>query len=161
MKKKKVVDEKTIIDETIKELLNLLGLKDSFEASIQEETIEITLNTQDVGIVVGYHGEVLDALQLIFSLCLSKKLGRFIHASIEVGDYKKKRTDYLKNLALQTKERVLQEGREFSISSLKPWERRIVHLFLQDDKEVASESVGEGKDRTLIIKPLSSPDNPA
>lgn len=161
MKKKKVVDEKTMVDETIKKLLNLLGLEDSFEASLQEETIEITLNTQDVGIVVGYHGEVLDALQLVFSLCLSKKLGRFIHVSIEVGDYKKKRTDYLKNLALQTKERVLQEGREFSISSLKPWERRIVHLFLQDDKEVASESVGEGKDRTLIIKPLSSPDNPA
>lgn len=153
MRKKKVVDEKTIIDKTIKKLLDLLGLEDSFEASLQEETIEITLNTQDVGIVVGYHGEVLDALQLIFSLCLSKKLGRFIHASIEVGDYKKKRTDYLKNLALQTKERVLQEGREFSISSLKPWERRVVHLFLQDDKEVASESVGEGKDRTLIIKP--------
>ena len=55
-------------------------------------------------------------------------------------------------MAAQTKARVLAEEREISLPSLKSWERRIVHMALQDDPEVVSESVGEGRDRTLVIK---------
>ncbi len=115
--------------------------------------MDVVLNTKDSGVVIGYHGEVLESLQLVLSLIISKKLGHFTRVSIDVGDYKKNRTEFLKNLAFQTKEKVLEEKREFSLSDLKSWERRVVHLTLQDDEDVVTESVGEGKDRALIIKP--------
>ena len=147
--------ELKIIKDTTQELLDLLDLDAKFEIAEQKdnEGIDITLETEDSGIVIGYHGDMLEALQLILSLCVAKRIGKFIRISIEVGDYKKNRTDWLKNLATLTKERVLAENKEIAIPQLKSWERRVVHLLLQDDKEVGSESQGEGRDRVLVVSP--------
>lgn len=142
-----------IVKKTISELFTLLGIDDSFEIEEKEETINVTLNTEQGGMIIGYHGETLDALQLIASLCVSKKIGKFVHVSIEVGDYKKNREEFLIGLANRTKEKVVFEGREMVLSNLKPWERRIIHMYLQEDKDVVSESDGEGRDRVLVIKP--------
>ncbi|MCL5439136.1 MAG: KH domain-containing protein [Patescibacteria group bacterium] len=152
---KKAITKKELkdIEKTIKDLLKYLEIEGDFTLTENDEGIEVVLNTKDTGIVIGYHGEVLEALQLVFSLVISKKIGWFVRISLEVGDYKKNRIDFVKNLALQTKERVLLEKKEFTLPNLRSWERRIVHLSLQDDKEVVSESIGEGKDRVLIIKP--------
>ena len=54
---------------------------------------------------------------------------------------------------MQVKEKALSENKEQVLSSLKSWERRIIHLYLQSDEQVTSESEGEGKDRVLVIKP--------
>jgi spoIIIJ-associated protein len=54
---------------------------------------------------------------------------------------------------METKERVLTEGREMAVPELKSWERRIVHLLLEKDNEVMSESRGEGRDRVLVVSP--------
>jgi len=147
--------ELKIIQDTAKELLELLGVKANLEVVEQKDNagVDIVLDTEDSGIVIGYHGDMLESLQLILSLCVAKKVGRFIRISIEVGDYRKNRTEWLKKLAMDTKERVLTEGREIVVPQLKSWERRIIHLLLQDDKEVASESQGEGRDRVLVISP--------
>lgn len=141
------------IEKFIQEFLDSLGIEGTFEIEEIDEGIELLLDTKDNGIIIGYHGEILEALQLVLSLSISKKIGRFVRVSLEVGDYKKQRTEYLKNLTLQTKEKVISQQREYSLQNLRSWERRIVHLFLQEDKDVVSESIGEGKNRVLIIKP--------
>jgi len=147
--------ELKIVQDTTRELLGLLDVDARLEVVDKKdgEAVDIILDTKDSGIVIGYHGDMLEALQLVLSLCVSKRAGRFIRISIEVGDYKKNRTDWLKNLAIETKERVLEENKEIAIPSLKSWERRIIHLLLQEDKEVASESQGEGRDRVIVISP--------
>ena len=135
------------------EILKALEIDGTFDLKEREEEgVEITLDTQDSGIVIGFHGDTLESLQLILSLVLSKKLGEFKRVSIEVGDYKKNRSEWLTNLAQETKEKVLSQNKEVYLENLKSWERRIVHLILQDDKEVLSESIGEGKDRVLVVK---------
>jgi spoIIIJ-associated protein len=140
-------------DKAIKDFFVSLGIDTKMEILETEEAIEVTLETEDTGIIIGYHGETLEALQLVLSLLLAKQNGEFKRVSIEVGDYKKNRIEWLERLALDTKERALSEGKEVYLSELKSWERRVVHLLLQDDKEVTSESSGEGKDRVLVIKP--------
>lgn len=149
---KKKINEKEI-KKVIKKTLAVIGIEDDFEISMEDKTINVVLNTEDKGILIGYHGDTLDALQLILSLCLSRQTGEFMHVSLEVGDYKKNREEFLRNLATRTKEKVLEEKRECSLSNLKSWERRVVHLFFQDDNEVVSESVGEGQERVLVVKP--------
>jgi spoIIIJ-associated protein len=141
------------IEKVIKNLFASLGVDASFTISEDEEAIGVTLETEDTGIIIGYHGETLEALQLVLSLLLAKKRGEFKRVSLEVGDYKKNRSEWLERLALDAKERVITENKEIYLSDLKSWERRVVHLLLQDDKEVVSESTGEGKDRVLVIKP--------
>ena len=141
------------VEKTIKKLLEMLGIKAEFSISEDDEAISVSLETEDTGMIIGYHGETLEALQLILALILAKETGEFKRVSLEVGDYKKNRTEYLEKLALDFKERALSSQKEVYISDLKSWERRIIHLFLQDDNEVVSESSGEGKDRVLVIKP--------
>lgn len=148
-----MVKKEKIIKETVEELLKLLTIDGTADVSMEEDSVQVVLETQDSGIVIGYHGEVLEALQLVLSLCISKKIGEFIRVSVEVGDYKKNRSSWLETIALQSKEQALAENREVPLPNLKSWERRIVHVYLQDDKEVLSESVGEGRDRTLVVKP--------
>ncbi|MEK7517589.1 MAG: R3H domain-containing nucleic acid-binding protein, partial [Patescibacteria group bacterium] len=136
-------------------LLELLDVEGKFDIleNKEGESVDIVLDTKDTGIVIGYHGETMEGLQLVISLCVARKLGRFVRISLEVGDYKKNRTEWLKSLAKETKERVLSENKEIFIPELKSWERRVVHLLLENDDKVMSESQGEGRDRVLVVKP--------
>lgn len=145
--------QKKVIEKTTDEILELLGVKGDFEVLEKDEGIDIVLDTEESGIVIGRHGDTLEGLQLVLSLCIAKKLGEFKRISLEVGDYKKNRTDWLTTLAEETKERVLSERQEIAIPELKSWERRVIHLLLQNDEEVVSESRGEGRDRVLVVKP--------
>lgn len=145
--------EEKIVKEVSGDLLKALSIKESFEITEVEDGVELLLNSEDNGILIGYHGEVLEALQLILSLAISKKLGYFIRVSIEIGEYKKNRSSYLENMAYAAKERALTEQAEIALPNLKSWERRIVHMIFQNDEEVVSESVGDGRERTLVIKP--------
>jgi spoIIIJ-associated protein len=146
-----------IIKDITEKLLKLLDIEGGFEIveskDAESESVEIVLNTKDTGVVIGYHGDTLEGLQLVLSLCVARNLGRYVRISIDVGDYKKNRSEWLKTLATETKERVLTEGREMAVPELKSWERRIVHLILEKDNEVMSESRGEGRDRVLVVSP--------
>jgi spoIIIJ-associated protein len=145
--------ESKIVDKTITDLLKTLEIEGDFEIAQEDEGIDVMLNTEDSGLVIGFHGDTLESLQLVMSLCIAKELGRFVRVSIEVGDYKKNRTEWLKNLALTTREKVVRENQGIPLPELKSWERRIVHLLLQNDEEVTSESQGEGRERVLVISP--------
>lgn len=148
-----MAENQKITEELITDLFKHLGIKESFEVSEDDETINVVIGSDEPGLIIGHHGDTLDSLQLVLSLMLAKRIGEFKRVSVEVGDYKKNRSDYLKSLAEQTKERVLSEQREVFLPNLKSWERREVHMFLQEDSEVITESVGEGKERTLVVRP--------
>ena len=145
--------ERKEVEQLIEKLFVLLEIEGTFALEETEDSLDVLMETKDTGIVIGYHGEVLESLQLVLSLAVAKKLGRFVRVSIEVDGYKKNRTEYLHNLAIQVKEKALSENHEQILSSLKSWERRIIHLFLQNDEQVSSESSGEGKERVLVVKP--------
>lgn len=145
--------ERKEAEATVEKLFALLEIDGTFTIDEHDEVLDIVMETKDTGMIIGYHGEILESLQLILSLTLAKKLGRFVRISLDVDGYKKNRADYLEKLAMQIKEKALAENKEQVLLSLKSWERRIVHMLLKDDAQVTSESSGEGRDRVLIIKP--------
>jgi len=145
--------EQKIIEQVVEKLFSILEIEGTFSVEDRGEIVDILMETRDTGIVIGYHGEILESLQLVLSLAIAKKLERFVRISIEVDGYKKNRIEYLEKLALQVKEKALDENKEQILMSLKSWERRVVHLCLQNDDQVTSESSGEGRDRVLLIKP--------
>jgi spoIIIJ-associated protein len=153
------MDKKEIktINKITEKLLKLADIEGDFQIleskDADGESVEIVINTKDTGVVIGYHGDTLEGLQLVLSLCVARSLGKFVRISIDVGDYKKNRTEFLKTLAMETKARALAEGKEIAVPELKSWERRIVHLLLEKDGEVISESQGEGRDRVLVVSP--------
>ena len=142
------------IQQVAEELLKTLGIDATCEvAEADAEMATVAISAEETGMLIGYHGETLEALQLLIALGAAKKSGEFVRVSVEVGDYKKNREEWLKSLVEQTKQRVLDEGRSIALPNLKPWERRVVHLLLQEDEDVVSESMGEGRERTLTISP--------
>lgn len=145
--------ERKDVEQVVEKLFALLEIEGTFAIEENGDILDVLMETKDTGMVIGYHGEVLESLQLILSLAVAKKLGRFVRVSIEVDGYKKNRTEYLHNLAIQVKEKALSENKEQVLSNLKSWERRIIHLFLQSDEQVTSESQGEGKERVLVVRP--------
>ncbi|MGH7245678.1 MAG: protein jag [Candidatus Levyibacteriota bacterium] len=147
------MNKEKIVKETAEKILELLGVSATVDVTSGDEAVEVVMQTEETGMLIGYHGETLEALQLVLSLCVAKAAGEFIRVSVEIGDYKKNRIDYLNQLVAQAKEQVMTEGKEVTLPNLKSWERRVVHMLLQDDKDVISESVGEGRDRVLTIRP--------
>lgn len=146
-------EELTQVEEVVSKLFSLLEIDGTFSIEEDGEIINVLMDTKDTGLVIGYHGEALESLQLILSLAIAKKLGSFRRVSIEVDGYKKNRVEYLEKLAQQMKEKALTENREQVLNDLRSWERRVVHMILQDDNEVVSESEGRGRERVLVIKP--------
>src|SRR5258706_7208686 len=150
---KKIMEKQiAAVQKTAEKLLSLLGITGNVLVEAQDETLQVVVETEEGGMLIGYHGETLESFQTILSLVASRELGEFVRVNLEVGDYKRNRVEYLKHLALQAKDQALAQNTGISLS-LKPWERREVHLLLQDDQEVATESMGEGRDRVLVVKP--------
>ena len=145
--------EQKEVEKIIEKLFAQLEIEGTFEVAAGDGVLDVLMDTKDSGMVIGYHGEILESLQLVTSLLVAKKLGRFVRISIEVDGYKKTRTEYLQKLASDARERAISDNQEQVITDLKSWERRIVHLILQDDDQVTSESAGTGRERVLIIKP--------
>jgi spoIIIJ-associated protein len=142
-----------VAKDVIEDFFKKLDVVASAEITASDDSIDVELTTDESGIIIGYHGETLESLQLLLSLGVSKKIGRFIRVLVDVGGYRQQRTEYLTQLASQMKEAVMSENQERIINSLKSWERRVVHMLLKDDPDVITESQGTGRDRVLVVRP--------
>jgi spoIIIJ-associated protein len=145
--------EVKIVQEEIENLLKKIGVESTVEVEKGEESFLAVLDAHDDNaLLIGKHGNTLASFELIVTLIVSNKLGEFKRVTIEVGSYRSEREKYLMELADKLKEEVISSGYEKPIRGLKPWERRFVHVYLQEDNDVITESNGEDRERTLVIK---------
>lgn len=143
-----------LIEKETGNLLNLLQIEATIEVEVDEQGIVyLNLNSESAGLLIGSYGQTLSSLQLILNLLIYKKLGRWVKIILNVGDWRQRREEYLQKLALDLAQRAETSGEPVVCPFLTAAERRIIHLALQDNASVATESSGEGKDRRLIVKP--------
>ena len=146
-----------LIKSTTEELLNLLGATGEVTVSenSEEESYDANIETEDAGILIGHHGETIDAIQLIVNQTLFSKLPEEERkrVMVNIGDWRERRKDTLLHLADSLAAKALETGEAQPIYDLTPSERRILHLYLEENKEVVTESEGEGRDRHLVVKP--------
>ena len=123
------------------------------------QLIEIT--GDDSGLLIGRRGETLRSMQFMMNLLLSRNPdqaeGRII---LDVEQYRHRRTQVLKGLALRIANRVAGTGRSFTLEPMNPAERRAIHVALADHPKVTTQSLGEGEDRKVTIMPRNG-DNAA
>lgn len=145
--------ETKLVKKEIEKLLTQIGVKSTIEVSFGDESFSVVLDAEeDNALLIGKHGNTLSSLELIITLIVSNKLGEFKRVTVEVGNYRLEREQYLQELADKLKDEVNDTGVERSVHGLKPWERRFLHMYLQEDSDVVTESIGEERERTLIIK---------
>jgi spoIIIJ-associated protein len=113
----------------------------------------VHIETEETGLLIGFHGKTLESFQIILGLLVSKELATWVKVYVNVGDYREKREEALMLMAQHAAERALAAGRPIELPHLSASERRVIHLTLAGDERVETESVGEGSARTLLVKP--------
>src|SRR3972149_1082049 len=137
------------------ELLTLMGVDAKIEVSEDKENQALVINISsdnETGLLIGRHGQTLLSFQAAIGMMLKQKLGEWIRVIVNVGDWRQKEEEHLKDLAESTAERVRTTGEPQPIYNLTPSQRRIVHLTLSEDPELSTESEGEGEERYLVVK---------
>ena len=113
------------------------------------------LKTKDPQLLIGERGQTLLEIQQLLRLVLRKKTGKQFFFDIDINDYKKKKTEYLKELARFSAEEVILSKKEKILPPMPSYERRIVHSELSGSQSVTTESAGEEPERRVVIKPRS------
>ena len=148
------MDKVNIIQTITKNLLQRLELMGEVSVATDESgAFRVHTETEETGLLIGYHGRTLESFQIILSLLVSKELGEWARVYVNVGDYREKREEALMHMAMHAAERAMASGRPIELPHLSSAERRVIHMTLSGDERVATESLGEGNDLVLVIKP--------
>jgi spoIIIJ-associated protein len=118
-----------------------------------DNPIVLDITGDDLGILIGRRGETLSALQLVTNIIVGRRTREWARIVVDVEGYRLRREDALRSLATRMAERVRFSRAPFTMESMPPNERRIIHLTLQDSPHVTTESHGEGEDRRVTISP--------
>ena len=147
------VDESKIIEKVVDELFSLIGIKAEKNINKEEDAYVIEISSEsETGLLIGRKGENLNALQHIINLIVRQKTGDWKKVVINIGDWRQKQEDYLRNLALHAAQRARETNTPQNLYNLTPAQRRTIHLILSEEEGVVSESFGEGNERYLTIK---------
>ncbi len=135
-------------------VLGLMGVAVEARASAMgDEEITLDLTGDDLALIIGKHGDTLDALQLLVAIITNRGSDTTARIVLDAEDYRDRRERSLEATALSHAAKAKQTDREVVIRDLKAYERRIIHLTLRDDPEIETYSEGEGRQRNLVISP--------
>lgn len=117
------------------------------------EELNVNISGSDSGVIIGYRGEVLDAIQYLALILVNQKGHNFIRVSINAENYREKREQTLETLAGRLAYKAYKTGRKIELEPMNPFERRIIHTALQNSKFATTESEGEDLNRHIVIVP--------
>ena len=153
----RVKEEEVKADEKAKSFLSdvfkSMNLAVVIDAKYNEvdNTLDIDLSGDDMGILIGKRGQTLDSLQYLVSLVVNKGEGDYIRVKVDTENYRQRRKDTLENLAKNISFKVKRTKRSVSLEPMNPYERRIIHSALQNDRYVTTHSEGEEPFRRVVV----------
>lgn len=118
-----------------------------------ESTVKIRIQSNSMGIIIGHRGETLDALQYLTSLAVNRSREGYKRVVLDMENYRNKREETLSRLARKMAAQVKQTGESVSLEPMNPYERRVLHASLQNNRDVETHSEGEEPNRHVVIMP--------
>ena len=139
--------------EFLKEVFDAMNIVVVIDVKYDEENrnIDIELSGDEMGVLIGKRGQTLDSLQYLVSLVVNKDEDEYIRVKVDTEDYRKRRKETLENLAKNIAYKVKRTKRPVSLEPMNPYERRIIHSALQNDKYVTTHSEGEEPFRRVVV----------
>ena len=116
-----------------------------------EHTLDVELSGDEMGVLIGKRGQTLDSLQYLISLVVNKGTGEYIRVKVDTENYRQRRKETLENLAKNISYKVKRTKRPVSLEPMNPYERRIIHSALQNDRYVTTHSEGEEPFRRVVV----------
>ncbi len=117
----------------------------------ENRNMDIDLSGDEMGILIGKRGQTLDSLQYLVSLVVNKESEEYVRVKVDTENYRKRRKETLENLAKNIAYKVKRTKRSVSLEPMNPYERRIIHSALQNDKYVTTHSEGEEPFRHVVV----------
>ena len=141
---------KNQIDDFLNTFLKTIGNVE-FSTKINGDMIEIVISGEDSNKLIGYRGDVINALQNILSAIGNKNIEHRVRISLDIGDYKEKREETLKELADKLEKTVKRTGKKVILEPMSAYERKIIHTELQNSDFVTTYSIGEEPHRKIVV----------
>lgn len=148
---------KSSVEDTAKEFLNsvfaAMNLTVVVDIKYNEanNSMNIDLSGDEMGILIGKRGQTLDSLQYLVSLVVNKDVENYIHVKVDTENYRQRRKETLENLAKNISYKVKRTKKPVSLEPMNPYERRIIHSALQNDKYVTTHSEGDEPYRHVVV----------
>ena len=145
-----------VVTEFIERVLFFIGVVASVDvvADISEEnTYLVSLSGEDLGVIIGYHGEALASLQNVLGLDVGKKLGKWPRLVVDVNGYRRDREEKVKEMARKAVERAKLMSRPVELPPMMAFDRRVAHMEIAKHDGVVSESIGQGYNRRVVVTP--------
>ena len=145
------IDEKAA--DFLHDVFGAMGISVDVESKLNEEEkeLEINLSGDEMGILIGKRGQTLDSLQYLVSLVVNKESEDYLRVKLDTENYRERRKETLETLAKNIAYKVKRTRRSVSLEPMNPYERRIIHSALQNDKYVFTRSEGEEPFRHVVI----------
>ena len=145
------------VQKSVQELLQLMAIEATVTLEMDEsQIVKVAIDGDDLGILIGYHGETLSALQTVVGLMMNRDIteegAERYKVVVNIGDYRERQREALEALARRSAERVRFTRKALVLPSMSSYDRRIVHLALEQEQDIMSESQGEGRERRLVVK---------
>ncbi len=142
-----------IAEEVIDKILKYISTNIEVKREVEDDVIKFFITGEDSAIIIGKRGQTLEAIQYIVDKIVNKHTLERKRVQIDVEGYLEKRRENLEKMALRMSEKVVKTGKPSTISQMSSQDRRIIHLTLKDNKEIRTQSMGEGYYRRLVIFP--------
>ncbi len=119
----------------------------------EENVYNVEMKGDEMGVLIGKRGQTLDALQYLTNLAVNRRLDTCIKVKLDTEDYRRRRKETLENLAKNVAYKVKRTRKAVELEPMNPYERRVIHFALQNDRYVTTHSEGEGAARHVVIAP--------
>ena len=117
----------------------------------EEKSMDINLSGEEMGVLIGKRGQTLDSLQYLVSLVVNKEMEEYIRVKVDTENYRQRRKETLENLAKNIAYKVKKTRRPVSLEPMNPYERRIIHSTLQNDRYISTHSEGDEPYRRVVV----------
>jgi len=154
---KPLAPAKDVDEKPLRDVLNAIFAKLDITGDInidvnkEERTVNITVAGEDTGELIGKKGQTLDAVQYILSIIVNKDQDSYFRVKLDTNNYRERRQKTLENLARNMAAKVKKTHRKVTLEPMNPYERRVIHAYLQSDKLVTTKSEGEEPNRRVVI----------
>ena len=144
-------DVEKIVKDFLAKVFDAMNLTVKINVTVNEESVDIDLVGDDMGVLIGKRGQTLDSLQYLVSLVVNKKSDIYLRVKLDTENFRERRKETLENLAKNIAFKVKRTKRPVSLEPMNPYERRVIHSALQNDRYVTTKSEGEEPYRHVVV----------
>ncbi|PIP26407.1 MAG: hypothetical protein CO140_02165 [Candidatus Moranbacteria bacterium CG_4_9_14_3_um_filter_40_7] len=156
MEELKIDEIKALMKEVIEKMgFSCQEIEINQQKNQEEEMFVVNIKTPDSSFLIGQYGANLQSLQHLMRVLTRKKIQERIKFILDINSYRKEKNDAVVRLAKEAAEQALRGKRAIVMRPMSPYERRLIHMEFSENDQIKTESIGEGEERKVVIKPLN------